>query len=163
MIQFWQLQHQLLACKPLFRGRLILWILRWSEILKLSSKKHLAGALISMYDWFSSWFISSTKVYTEILVWQVLSVAMINAGYAHDIIPDSATFGGTFRAFSKKSFYGLRKRIEEVNVWFWDETTFTWYYVGWRKLHLVFPITCIRNVPYSRYYEAKTKDRKRFV
>jgi len=46
----------------------------------------------------------------------VLSVAMINAGYAHDIIPDSATFGGTFRAFSKKSFYGLRKRIEEVNV-----------------------------------------------
>jgi len=47
----------------------------------------------------------------------VLSVAMINAGYAHDIIPDSATFGGTYRAFSKKSFYGLRKRIEEVNIW----------------------------------------------
>ncbi|KAG5001752.1 IAA-amino acid hydrolase ILR1-like 4 [Glycine soja] len=45
---------------------------------------------------------------------QVLSVAMINAGSAHDIIPDSATFGGTYRAFSKKSFYGLRKRIEEV-------------------------------------------------
>lgn len=69
-----------------------------------------------MYDWFCLWFVSSSKLYTNILIWQVLSVAMINAGSAHDIIPDSATFGGTYRAFSKKSFYGLRKRIEEVNV-----------------------------------------------
>ncbi|CAJ1940011.1 unnamed protein product [Sphenostylis stenocarpa] len=45
---------------------------------------------------------------------QVLSVAMINAGSSHDIIPHSTTFGGTYRAFSKKSFYGLKKRIEEV-------------------------------------------------
>ncbi|XP_027346733.1 IAA-amino acid hydrolase ILR1-like 4 [Abrus precatorius] len=45
---------------------------------------------------------------------QVLSVAMVHAGSAHDIIPDSATIGGTYRAFSKKSFYALRKRIEEV-------------------------------------------------
>ncbi|KAJ1406145.1 Peptidase M20, partial [Sesbania bispinosa] len=44
----------------------------------------------------------------------VLSVAMVHAGSAHDIIPDSATIGGTYRAFSKKSFHALRKRIEEV-------------------------------------------------
>ena len=59
----------------------------------------------------------STKLYTESLIWQVLSVAMVNAGSAHDIIPDSATIGGTYRAFSKKSFYSLRKRIEEVIAW----------------------------------------------
>ncbi|XP_004509887.1 IAA-amino acid hydrolase ILR1-like 6 [Cicer arietinum] len=39
---------------------------------------------------------------------QVLSVATVNAG------SDSVTFGGTYRAFSKKSFNSLRKRIEEV-------------------------------------------------
>ncbi|XP_061347736.1 IAA-amino acid hydrolase ILR1-like 4 [Gastrolobium bilobum] len=45
---------------------------------------------------------------------QVVSVAMVDAGSTHDIIPDSVTLGGTYRAFSKKSFYALRKRIEEV-------------------------------------------------
>lgn len=43
-------------------------------------------------------------------------MAMVDAGSAHDIVPDSATIGGTYRAFSKKSFYALRKRIEEVIV-----------------------------------------------
>ncbi|MED6170168.1 hypothetical protein PIB30_028254 [Stylosanthes scabra] len=47
---------------------------------------------------------------------QVLSVAMVNAGSSIDIIPDSATIGGTYRAFSRKSFYSLKKRIEEVIV-----------------------------------------------
>lgn len=32
----------------------------------------------------------------------------------NDLIPDSAVIAGTFRAYSKQSFYGLRKRIEEV-------------------------------------------------
>ncbi|GMY26153.1 iaa-amino acid hydrolase ilr1-like 1 [Fagus crenata] len=45
---------------------------------------------------------------------QVVSVAMIQGGTALNIIPDSATIAGTFRAFSKKSFFSLRERIEEV-------------------------------------------------
>ncbi|KAK4835046.1 hypothetical protein QYF36_004507 [Acer negundo] len=45
---------------------------------------------------------------------QVVSVAMIHGGTAYNIIPDDATIAGTFRAFSKKSFYALRERIEQV-------------------------------------------------
>ncbi|KAJ8569850.1 hypothetical protein K7X08_006427 [Anisodus acutangulus] len=45
---------------------------------------------------------------------QVVSVAMIQGGSSFNIIPDSATISGTYRAFNKKSFYGLRKRIEEI-------------------------------------------------
>ncbi|KAI9125224.1 hypothetical protein K1719_003840 [Acacia pycnantha] len=47
---------------------------------------------------------------------QVVSVASVEAGCAHNLIPESATFAGTFRAHSKKSFYSLRKRIEEVII-----------------------------------------------
>ncbi len=39
---------------------------------------------------------------------------MIQGGTALNIIPDSATIAGTFRAFSKESFFSLRERIEEV-------------------------------------------------
>ncbi|KAM7269398.1 hypothetical protein ACFE04_024895 [Oxalis oulophora] len=35
-------------------------------------------------------------------------------GTTFNIIPDSATISGTFRAFNKKSFLALRERIEEV-------------------------------------------------
>ncbi|EEF42271.1 IAA-amino acid hydrolase ILR1 precursor, putative [Ricinus communis] len=45
---------------------------------------------------------------------QVVSVAMINGGTAFNVIPDSATIAGTYRAFSKKSFNALRERIEEI-------------------------------------------------
>ncbi|CAN4094775.1 unnamed protein product [Withania somnifera] len=45
---------------------------------------------------------------------QVVSVAMIQGGSSFNVIPDSATISGTYRAFSKKSFCGLRKRIEEI-------------------------------------------------
>nr|AFK39723.1 unknown [Medicago truncatula] len=45
---------------------------------------------------------------------QVLSVAMIQSESGHELTPDSVTFGGTYRAFSKKSFNALRNRIEEV-------------------------------------------------
>lgn len=45
---------------------------------------------------------------------QVVSVASVEAGSAHNLIPESTTFSGTFRALSKKSFYELQKRIEEV-------------------------------------------------
>ena len=39
---------------------------------------------------------------------------MIHGGTAFNVIPDSATVEGTFRAFSKKSFNALRERIKEV-------------------------------------------------
>ncbi|XP_068636858.1 IAA-amino acid hydrolase ILR1-like 1 [Aristolochia californica] len=45
---------------------------------------------------------------------QVVSVSHINGGSAYNIIPDSVTVGGTFRAFRKKSFYALKQRIQEV-------------------------------------------------
>ncbi|KAK9277598.1 hypothetical protein L1049_007143 [Liquidambar formosana] len=45
---------------------------------------------------------------------QVVSVSMIQGGTAFNVIPDSATLTGTFRAFSKKSFNALRERIQEV-------------------------------------------------
>lgn len=45
---------------------------------------------------------------------QVVSVAAFNGGGALNVIPDSVTIGGTFRAFSNDSFYKLRQRIEEV-------------------------------------------------
>lgn len=41
-------------------------------------------------------------------------MAMVQAGTALNVIPDSVTIAGTFRAFSKKSFNALRDRIEEV-------------------------------------------------
>lgn len=46
---------------------------------------------------------------------QVVSVASFNSGDNLDLIPDSATIGGTFRAFSNISFYQLRHRIEQVS------------------------------------------------
>ncbi|KAF8390351.1 hypothetical protein HHK36_024876 [Tetracentron sinense] len=45
---------------------------------------------------------------------QVLSVTKFHGGTAYNVIPDSATIGGTFRAFNKKSFKALKQRIEEV-------------------------------------------------
>lgn len=51
---------------------------------------------------------------TEKFILQVVSVASVEAGSAHNLIPESTTFAGTFRAHSKKSFYSIRKRIEEV-------------------------------------------------
>lgn len=41
-------------------------------------------------------------------------MASFNGGYNLDVIPESVTLGGTFRAFSNTSFYQLRRRIEEV-------------------------------------------------
>ncbi|KAK8613286.1 hypothetical protein V6N13_101053 [Hibiscus sabdariffa] len=45
---------------------------------------------------------------------QVVSVAMVHGGTAVNVIPDSTTIAGTFRAFSAKRFNALRDRIEEV-------------------------------------------------
>ncbi|XP_041006733.1 IAA-amino acid hydrolase ILR1-like 4 [Juglans microcarpa x Juglans regia] len=45
---------------------------------------------------------------------QVVTVAKFEGGGAFNVIPDSVTIGGTFRAFSKESFIQLKHRIEEV-------------------------------------------------
>ncbi|CAL5443857.1 unnamed protein product [Camellia sinensis] len=45
---------------------------------------------------------------------QVVTVGKFQGGGAFNVIPDSVTIGGTFRAFSKESLMQLRQRIEEV-------------------------------------------------
>eukprot|EP00252_Welwitschia_mirabilis_P027070 TRINITY_DN9152_c0_g1_i1.p1 TRINITY_DN9152_c0_g1~~TRINITY_DN9152_c0_g1_i1.p1 ORF type:complete len:486 (-),score=116.59 TRINITY_DN9152_c0_g1_i1:254-1711(-) len=45
---------------------------------------------------------------------QVVTVALFNGGDAYNVIPDSVTIGGTFRAFSNESMHNLKKRIKEV-------------------------------------------------
>ncbi|KAK7402275.1 hypothetical protein VNO78_14408 [Psophocarpus tetragonolobus] len=45
---------------------------------------------------------------------QVVTVGKFQGGGAFNVIPDSVTIGGTFRAFSKESFMQLRQRIEQV-------------------------------------------------
>ncbi|XP_047070573.1 IAA-amino acid hydrolase ILR1-like 1 [Lolium rigidum] len=47
---------------------------------------------------------------------QVVTVGKFQGGGAFNVIPDSVTIGGTFRAFSKESFGRLKQRIEEVIV-----------------------------------------------
>lgn len=47
---------------------------------------------------------------------QVVTVAKFQGGEAFNVIPDSVTIGGTFRAFSRERFMQLRQRIEEVIV-----------------------------------------------
>ncbi|CAI9768026.1 unnamed protein product [Fraxinus pennsylvanica] len=51
---------------------------------------------------------------TDPLDSQVVSVTIMQGGNSFNIIPESATIVGTFRAISRKNFYALRKRIEEV-------------------------------------------------
>lgn len=45
---------------------------------------------------------------------QVVTVGHFRGGGAFNVIPDSVTIGGTFRAFSREGMVQLRKRIEEV-------------------------------------------------
>lgn len=45
---------------------------------------------------------------------QVVTVGKFQGGGAFNVIPDSVTIGGTFRALLKSSFVRLRQRIEEV-------------------------------------------------
>ncbi|KAI4355548.1 hypothetical protein L6164_004309 [Bauhinia variegata] len=45
---------------------------------------------------------------------QVVTVAKFQGGGAFNVIPDSVTIGGTFRAFAKETFLQLRQRIEQV-------------------------------------------------
>lgn len=57
---------------------------------------------------------------------QVVSVTSVNGGTAFNVIPDSATLAGTYRAFSRKSFHALRDRIEEVTADHTYLTSMTW-------------------------------------
>lgn len=45
---------------------------------------------------------------------QVVTVGNFQGGSAFNVIPDTVTIGGTFRAFSKEGFKQLRQRIEQV-------------------------------------------------
>ncbi|CAI9759053.1 unnamed protein product [Fraxinus pennsylvanica] len=45
---------------------------------------------------------------------QVVTVTKFQGGGAFNVIPNTVTIGGTFRAFSKESFIQLKQRIEEV-------------------------------------------------
>ncbi|MED6198711.1 IAA-amino acid hydrolase ILR1-like 4, variant 2 [Stylosanthes scabra] len=47
---------------------------------------------------------------------QVVTVGKFQGGSAFNIIPDTVTIGGTFRAFSKEGFMQLRQRIEQVII-----------------------------------------------
>ncbi|KAL8138516.1 hypothetical protein V2J09_004517 [Rumex salicifolius] len=47
---------------------------------------------------------------------QVVTVAQFQGGGAFNVIPDSVTIGGTFRAFSLESLTKLRHRIKEVII-----------------------------------------------
>ncbi|KAK7349229.1 hypothetical protein VNO77_06424 [Canavalia gladiata] len=47
---------------------------------------------------------------------QVVSVTKFQGGNAFNVIPESVTIGGTFRAFSKQTFDQLRQRIEQVVI-----------------------------------------------
>ncbi|KAJ0551868.1 putative peptidase M20, bacterial exopeptidase dimerization domain, IAA-amino acid hydrolase ILR1 [Helianthus annuus] len=44
----------------------------------------------------------------------VVSVGMVDGGSQLNVIPDSVSIAGTYRAFSKKTFYALGERIQEV-------------------------------------------------
>lgn len=71
------------------------------------SNKTFDPFIAALVEFFSMEFFSDT--------FQVVSVASFNSGDNLDLIPDSATLGGTFRAFSNTSFYQLRRRIEQVS------------------------------------------------
>lgn len=44
----------------------------------------------------------------------MVTVAKFQGGGAFNVIPDSVTVGGTYRAFSRESIMQLKQRIEEV-------------------------------------------------
>ncbi|XP_051114332.1 IAA-amino acid hydrolase ILR1-like 4 [Andrographis paniculata] len=53
---------------------------------------------------------------TDPLDSQVVTVGKFQGGRTFNVIPDTVTLGGTFRAFSKENFMQLKHRIEEVII-----------------------------------------------
>lgn len=62
---------------------------------------------------------------------QVVSVARVDADVedSSSLTPDSVTLGGTYRAFSRESFNGIRDRIEEVIIHTHTHESFVKYVV----------------------------------
>lgn len=46
----------------------------------------------------------------------MVSVTFMKGGDAYNVIPESASFGGTFRSLTTEGFSYLMKRIKEVTV-----------------------------------------------
>jgi metal-dependent amidase/aminoacylase/carboxypeptidase family protein len=46
---------------------------------------------------------------------QVISVTFVNGGDAYNVIPETVSFGGTFRSLTTEGLSYLKKRIKEVN------------------------------------------------
>lgn len=53
---------------------------------------------------------------TDPLESRIISVGFMNGGNVHDVIPESVTFGGTFRSMTTEGIDYLRQRIQEVIV-----------------------------------------------
>ncbi|KAJ0972738.1 hypothetical protein J5N97_020697 [Dioscorea zingiberensis] len=51
---------------------------------------------------------------SDLLDSRVVSVGFIRAGEAHNVIPESVTFGGTFRCLTTEAISHLLKRIKEI-------------------------------------------------
>lgn len=49
-----------------------------------------------------------------VCLFQVVTVTTFIGGDAFNVIPETVTLGGTFRALSSESFAVLKKRIQEV-------------------------------------------------
>ncbi|KAI0508106.1 hypothetical protein KFK09_014240 [Dendrobium nobile] len=51
---------------------------------------------------------------TDPLESKIISVGFMKGGEAHNVIPESVTFGGTFRSMTTEGLYVLQRRIREV-------------------------------------------------
>lgn len=47
---------------------------------------------------------------------QVISVTFMKGGDAYNVIPESVSFGGTFRSLTSEGLSYLKKRIKEVSM-----------------------------------------------